>query len=312
MRTRDEGDMDRIRLKYGENIMKSVVKASVGSGMFVNAEYNKGAPYIVSFRPMYHNIERLSDEELKKYFKYNNMIDDIEYQIEQLEQENVDVFDVKIELKIAKNKLMAGAFNMVDIYLESIGPMLLNNWKKIGKTPKKRVVQLVSEEEIKESIDIAREEREEYLKKKAEEMKKQHEKPQSKREEMYAIKQEVNSGKEERKKPKGREEQKPKEQAPEKTRSASSPTADDSVKAEPHPLVRKPKHEGGIGKMTDEYNKISDKIKKMEAAGKDMYFIKLNTINLRNEMDLLKEAGTDDEKKRMFEKIAKIKKLLNS
>ena len=36
MRTRDEGDLNRIKTKYGEEFLQSLIKASVGVGMFVN------------------------------------------------------------------------------------------------------------------------------------------------------------------------------------------------------------------------------------------------------------------------------------
>ena len=84
MRTRDEGDLGRIKIKYGEEFLQSLVKASVGVGMFVNTSYNKGKPYFINFRPILHNTRRLSDEELEKYNKYNEIIDDFENQVEQL------------------------------------------------------------------------------------------------------------------------------------------------------------------------------------------------------------------------------------
>jgi len=344
MRTRDEGDMDRIRLKYGENIMKSVVKASVGSGMFVNAEYNKGAPYFTTFRPMFHDTDRLLDEELKKYYKYNNIIEEIEYQIEQLNQENVDVFDIKIELKIAKSKLMTGAFNMVDIYLESIKPMLESVWKKIGKTPKKRVVQLVSEDEIKKSIEIARQKREEYLKKQAEEMKKQN-KHTDKKEEFLAIKKEIGREKEDAEPEKNKNERaeinknpvnltsgnpiamketrvsdksssfaydKKEEIIPnEKPREEKQAYAKKNkkfVKAEYAQAAKKEK--SNIDKMIDDYNEIMDKIKKKEKKGENVYLIKTNINNILEEIEFLKNKNLKEEEEKMKAKLKKIKHLL--
>ena len=72
----------------------------------------------------------------------------MEYQIEQLEKEKVDVFDLKMELKLVKDKLMSGNFSVVDIYLEGLTPRVEKEWDKIGKKPKKREIKLVSEEEI--------------------------------------------------------------------------------------------------------------------------------------------------------------------
>ncbi len=164
MRTRDEGDLERLRLKYGEDILKSIVKASVGTGMLENPQYNKGRAYFVDFRPLLHSVTRLSDEELEKYDKYNAIIDDLAYQIEQLEAFKIDTFDYKLELKLALDKVKTGNFNMVDIYLEGLIPRIKAEWQKLGKTPKKREIKLISDEELQESINLAQKARAQYLK----------------------------------------------------------------------------------------------------------------------------------------------------
>ncbi|MFH1174609.1 MAG: DUF87 domain-containing protein [archaeon] len=159
MRTRDEGDLERIRVKYGEGVLQSLVKASVGTGMVENPAYNRGRPYFISFRPILHSVQRLSDEELEKYNKYNEIIDDLYYQLDQLEQEKLDVFDLRLELKLSLDKVKSGNFNMVDIYLEGLTPRIETQWKKIGKTPKKYTVELVSAAEIQEELKKAQAER---------------------------------------------------------------------------------------------------------------------------------------------------------
>ena len=160
MRTRDESDLERLKTKYGKEVLKGVVKAPVSNGMLENPQYNKGSPYFVEFRPLVHGVTRLSDEELENYNKYNNIIDDLEYQLEQLEKEGQDVFDLKLELKLALDKVKSGNFNMVDIYLEGLKPRLKAAWDKLGKKPKKFEKQYVSEEDLQESIRQAKEERE--------------------------------------------------------------------------------------------------------------------------------------------------------
>ncbi|MCK5630858.1 MAG: DUF87 domain-containing protein, partial [Nanoarchaeota archaeon] len=165
VRTRDEGDLDRIKTKYGEDVMRSIVKASVGTAMFQNSAYNKGRPYFVDFRPLLHSITRLSDDDLAKYQKFNEKVDDYEFQMDQLEQEKVDVFDLRLELKLALDKLKVGKFNMVNIYLEGIEPRLKKNWEKIGKEPKKREIKLAKVEEIQKSIKEAEKARKEFEKK---------------------------------------------------------------------------------------------------------------------------------------------------
>ena len=155
MRTRDQGDLDRIKTKYGDYMLQSLLKAATGTGMIENPAYNKGDPFFVSFKPLMHNHAALSDEELANYNKYNAIIDEVENHLDQLKAEGVDIFDLQLELKLAKDKLKLGNFNMVDIYVEGIQPKVAGEWKKIGKQPKKYEAQLLSEEEMKKEYETA-------------------------------------------------------------------------------------------------------------------------------------------------------------
>jgi hypothetical protein len=159
-RTVEEGDLERIKSKYGDGFLKSLVKSEVGVAMFQNAEYNRGLPYFINFRPILHNTRRLSDEELEKYNQYNDKVEDLEYQVEQLEELKVDVFDLKMELKLVKDKIMVGNFSVVDIYLEGLAPRVEKQWEKLGKKPKKKVLELADLDEIKKSVEEAKKERE--------------------------------------------------------------------------------------------------------------------------------------------------------
>ena len=96
------------------------------------------------------------DEELEKYNQYNDVVEDLEYQIEQLEALKIDVFDLKMEVKLVKDKIMVGNFSVVDIYLEGLKPRVAKQWEKLGKTPKKKEVKLASLEDIKKSVDQAK------------------------------------------------------------------------------------------------------------------------------------------------------------
>ena len=87
----------------------------------------------------------------------------LEYQLEQLEQLKIDVFDLKLELKLALDKVKSGNFNMVDIYIEGLKPRLNGLWQQTGRTPKKKEIQLVSENEINECIAQAQLARQEFL-----------------------------------------------------------------------------------------------------------------------------------------------------
>jgi len=167
MRTRDEGDLDRIKTKYGTEYLQGLVKASVGSGMVENPTYNRGRPYFVSFRPLFHNTQRLSDDELEKYNKYNSLIDDLQYQIEQLEEEKQDVFDLKLQIKLSLDKVKSGNFNMVEIYLQEVTPRLDKMWGKLNKKPKKRELKLVDINSLKADLKKAEDSRKEFEKQNA-------------------------------------------------------------------------------------------------------------------------------------------------
>ncbi|MBI2133933.1 ATP-binding protein [Candidatus Woesearchaeota archaeon] len=165
MRTRDQGDLDRIKNKYGTFMLQSLLKASTGTGMLQNSSYNNGEPYFISFRPLLHEHARLSDDELANYTKYNDLLDDLEFQIDQLEELKVDVFDMRLELKMALDKVKAGSFNMVEIYLESLLPRIKSEWEKLGMKPKERKIEVISEEELKRDFELAQKEREKAEKK---------------------------------------------------------------------------------------------------------------------------------------------------
>ncbi len=182
MRTRDEGDLNRIKDKYGSYMLQSLLKSATGTGMIENSAYNRGNPYFVSFRPLFHEHARLSDDELENYNKYNDIVEGLEDQIEQLKEHKVDVFDLKLELKMALDKVKSGSFNMVDIYLEGLRPRLDAAWKKLGIKPKERKLKLVSEEELQEDFEKAKKEREKYAEEHPEEAKKAAAKQQKSKE----------------------------------------------------------------------------------------------------------------------------------
>ncbi|MCK5321107.1 VCBS repeat-containing protein [Candidatus Pacearchaeota archaeon] len=165
MGTRYEGDLDRISMKYGDDVLKSVVKEPIGTGMVVNAEYNSGRPYFVSFRPILHSTKRLSNEELVKYEKYFMEIEDLEYQSMQLRKLKVDTMDLELEIKLSKAKIKSGQFQMADMYLESLRPKVEGQWKKVGKNPMHLVKKKLNKSEVVAGIEKAKVERAKYIKK---------------------------------------------------------------------------------------------------------------------------------------------------
>ncbi len=158
MKTRDEGDLQRIETKYGKSYIQELVKAPVGSGMVQNSDWNRGKPYYITFRPIMHSVVRLTDAELEQYNKYNEMVEDLSYQLEQFELAGKDVFDLKLELKLSLDKIKSGSFNMVEIYLEGLRPRIEKIWKDLGMAPKKRELDLISDTELKTAIDAAKKE----------------------------------------------------------------------------------------------------------------------------------------------------------
>jgi hypothetical protein len=156
MKTRDEGDLERIKMNYGESYVQELVKSPVGTGMVQNSAYNGGVPYYIQFRPIFHSVKRLADEELDEYNKYNDIVEQLQYEFEQLEELGQDVFDLKLELKLATDKIKSGNFNMVKIYLDGLTPRVEKFWDKVGKKPKKLEIELVSEEELNADLAAAK------------------------------------------------------------------------------------------------------------------------------------------------------------
>lgn len=156
MRTRDEDDLKRLGSKYGEDLLHSVVKAEVGTGMIQNSKYNKGRPYLVSFRPLKHAVERLSEKELQEYDRYNKIILDIKDSLDQLSKLKVDVMDLNIEVDLAFDKLKDAKFDVVEIYLEEISRKIDKIWTSKNKKPKKRKVKLLSKKEVDHFIELAK------------------------------------------------------------------------------------------------------------------------------------------------------------
>ncbi len=165
MRTRYEDDLNRISRKYGKEIALSVIKAAVGTGMLVFSEYNRGRPYFVSFRPILHQVSRLSDEELEKYVKYDKRLEELKFLIRVLKERGVDVFDLETEFSLCETKLMEGAFDVIDIYLESLEPRVRGEFEKRGWKVPKYKVEFVEEKEIKKAVEKAERERKKFLKK---------------------------------------------------------------------------------------------------------------------------------------------------
>jgi hypothetical protein len=120
LRTRYEGDINRVKSKYGQEYASKITKLTIGTGLFQNPEYNHGKPWFISFRPILHSPFGLTDEEINQYVSLNKKIEEFEAKIAELKSKGVDTYDMEIELNITKDKLKTGAFKMVETYLESL------------------------------------------------------------------------------------------------------------------------------------------------------------------------------------------------
>jgi len=103
---------------------KKVTKLEVGVGMMQNPKYNDGKPWFISFRPTLHEPHKLPDQELKLYQEYAALLEKFEKKLEEMEKAGKDVFDLKTELRLAKDKLKRGRFRMAKIYIDSLSKHL--------------------------------------------------------------------------------------------------------------------------------------------------------------------------------------------
>ena len=120
LRTKYEGDIGRVKSKYGIDYASKVTRLTIGTGLFQNPEYNNGRPWFVNFRPLLHSPFALTDEEIDTYIKLNKRVEAIEAEIEKLKAKKVDTYDIEVELNIVKDKIKTAAFKMAETYLESI------------------------------------------------------------------------------------------------------------------------------------------------------------------------------------------------
>jgi hypothetical protein len=124
LRTKYEGDLNRVKTKYGSDYASRVVKLMVGNALVQNPEYNDGKPWFVNFRPLLHSTFALTPKELSAYNKVSKQIEKAEKKIETLKARGVDTYDVEIELNIARDKMKQGMFKMAETYLESVNARL--------------------------------------------------------------------------------------------------------------------------------------------------------------------------------------------
>ncbi len=120
LNTKSLEDLKKARDKYGETYAKRITRQGVGVGMIHNPKYNDGKPYFVQFRPTYHNPHKITNEELEKYKQFATELKTIKKKLEEMEKSGKEMFDLKLELKLAEDKLKLGNFRMANIYITSL------------------------------------------------------------------------------------------------------------------------------------------------------------------------------------------------
>ncbi|NIO44774.1 MAG: DUF87 domain-containing protein, partial [Candidatus Aenigmarchaeota archaeon] len=120
LRTKYEGDIGRVKSKYGSDYASKVTRLTIGTGLFQNPEYNHGRPWFLSFRPLLHSPFALTDKEIDTYMTLDKKVKEIEDKIKKLKAKKVDTYDIEVELNIARDKVKTAAFRMAKTYLESI------------------------------------------------------------------------------------------------------------------------------------------------------------------------------------------------
>jgi len=112
LRTSYEVDLDKIILKYGDEMAKAVVREETGTLMMHNSSYNIGKPFFINIRPPMHDVHRLSNKELQKYY----LIDE---KISELANSKLSEQD-EFTIKLARKELLRGNMRMAETYVDEV------------------------------------------------------------------------------------------------------------------------------------------------------------------------------------------------
>ncbi|MDI6729956.1 MAG: DUF87 domain-containing protein [Candidatus Altarchaeum sp.] len=120
LHTKSLADIGRVAEKYGADYSKSVTLMEVGTGMMQNPKFNNGKPWFIDFKPLVSSPHKLVESDILQYNKFNISLEEMEHEIQDLKSKNINVIDLEIELKLAKDKLKEAKFRMVEIYIDSL------------------------------------------------------------------------------------------------------------------------------------------------------------------------------------------------
>jgi len=129
MRTKYEGDVNRVKSKFGADYSTTLSKLQTGTALIQKPEYNDGKPWFIQFRPLLHDTSRIPEEELMKYREYEKEISELEEEMKKLKAKKIETYDIELELNLAKEKVKLGQLRMAETYIESIK----NRLKKLEK-----------------------------------------------------------------------------------------------------------------------------------------------------------------------------------
>lgn len=120
LNTKSMEDIQKVSQKYGLDYSTKVTRQGIGVAMVQNPKYNRGKPWFINFRPPLHNPHKINDFELTMYTDYALKLDEFDKIVEKAKARGADVGDLRLELKLTRDKLKEGHFKMVDIYINSL------------------------------------------------------------------------------------------------------------------------------------------------------------------------------------------------
>jgi len=120
LRTKYEGDINRVKTKYGPAFAATITKLIIGTGIMQNPEYNDGKPWYVQFRPLLHSTFRISEEDLAQYKTVTATLKELKSKLEEMKKKGRDVYDLGMEINLAEEKLKQGNVSMASTYLEGV------------------------------------------------------------------------------------------------------------------------------------------------------------------------------------------------
>ncbi len=158
--TRYIGDLKRLRMIYGEEILNQVVNNSIGTAMiFTNGSLTNPEPYFVAFRPILHNKQKLTPKEIEWHNTQTRVIEDLEYQIVNLSKAGASVAPLTSEISLLKENIKEQEFISVEAGLKALNKKIELYWESVGKEPMHLPLKKIRKEVIKGGIEKSRRER---------------------------------------------------------------------------------------------------------------------------------------------------------